>query len=290
MKTHNLKSAPLSIFLLVMMFVNAGCNGILEEEVLVTPTRTITLSPSITIVWFPATSTATQIPTIPAKPTENFHPAVDEVLLTEDFNDIENWSMASEEGGRIAQGNNELTIAIQDPKIYVASLNSSMNIQDAWIEISTNVSLCKGDDNYGLLVRAGSTMDAYRFLVNCQGQTSLERLKFGRPAVLVDWQQSGQVLPGSPQQVRLQVWMVKNELRFFVNEVFQFSARDSTLTAGKVGVFARQAADTPLTVSFTDMVIRSIQPGYNLPKATPLPTATSSRRIVPPRTITPLPQ
>lgn len=293
MNKHLTKILHAAIFptvLLVLVFGVPGCTGSSKESVFITATRTQTPSPSATIIWFPATSTATQLPTLLAAPTENLHPAVGEILLKNDFSDVVNWSMASAAGGRIAHGKNELTLAVQDPKTYIASLNSAINIQDAWIDTSTNVSLCKAEDSYGLLIRADSAMDAYRFLVNCQGQVKLERLKFGRAATLVDWMQSGQVLPGSPQKVRLQVWVVKNELRFFVNEVFQFSARDSILTSGKVGIFARQAAETPLTVSFSDLVIRSIQPGYNLPKATPLPTATSSRRIAPPRTVTPSPQ
>jgi len=288
------KQAPKNFLVLILIFVLVfaitGCSSLTKEPVFITATKAQTPSPSATIVWFPATSTATLVPTKPAVPTENLHPAVGEILLIDDFGQIENWSLSSESGGRISHGKNELTLAVQDAKTYIASLNSVINIQDAWIETSANVSLCKAADSYGLLIRAGSAMDAYRFLVNCQGQVKLERLKFGRASTLVNWMQSGQVLPGSPQKVRLQVWVVKNELRFFVNEVFQFSTRDSILASGRFGVFARQAAETPLTVSFSDLVIRSIQPGYNLLKATPLPTATSSRKIVPPKTVTPLPQ
>jgi hypothetical protein len=286
---HNLRLLFSIISVMLFLFGLYGCSNLADEPVQNTPTITNTVFPSATIVWFPATSTATQLPTIPAVPTENFHPAVGDIVLEDDFTKVENWSLTSSAGGRITYGRNELTLAVQDPKTYVASLNSVVNFQDGWIETSVNVSLCKAEDSYGFLVRANSPMDAYRFLVNCQGQVKLERLKSGRATTLVDWTQSGQVLPGSPQKVRLQVWVVKNELRFFVNEVFQFSTRDSTLKLGKVGIFARQAAETPLTVSFSQFIIRSIQSGYNLPKATPLPTATSSRKIAPPRTATPPP-
>jgi hypothetical protein len=290
MKNHRVNKFS-TIFLQLMILLSVSglqsCVSPGKEPVLATPTPSQSPSPSATIIWFPATSTATQLPTIPAKPTENLHPAIGEILFKEDFGKTGNWPLVSNPGGRISPGNNELTLAVQEPKTYIASLNSEITIQDAWIEAAANVSLCKAEDSYGLLIRASSISDSYRFLVNCQGQVKLERLKFGRAATLVDWMQSGQVLPGSPQKIRIQVWVVKNELRFFVNEVFQISARDSTLSTGKLGVFARQAADTPLTVSFSDFSVRSIQPGYNLPKATPLPSATSSRKIVAPRTITP---
>jgi hypothetical protein len=286
---HNFRLLSSIPLIMLIVFGMPGCSGSADVPVQKTPTITNSPFPSATIVWFPATSTATQYPTIPAAPTENFHPAVGTIIVEDDFSNVANWSLTSPAGGRITYGKNELTLASQDPKTYIASLNSVVNFQDGWIETSANVSLCKAEDSYGFLVRANSPMDAYRFLINCQGQVKLERLKSGRATTLVDWMQSGQVLPGSPQKVRLQVWIVKNELRFFINEVFQFSARDATLSLGKVGVFARQAAETPLTVSFSSFVVRSIQPGYNLPKATPLPTATSSRKIVSPRTATPPP-
>lgn len=285
MKNHLIRKIfwfYLIITLLSLIPVVTACSSLSDEPVYLTATSSTTPFPSATIEWFPATSTATLVPTIPVNPTENLHPSVGGVLFEEDFNNTENWSLVSEEGGRISLGRNELTLAVQEPRTYIASLNSAEVLQDAWVELSTNVTLCKAEDSYGILLRAGSPMDAYRFAVNCQGQVRLERMNFGRPTPLLDWMQSGQVLPGSPQSVRLQVWVVQNELRFFVNDVFQYSVRDATLTSGKMGVFAYQAADTPLTVSFSDIVIRSIQPGYILPKATALPTATAVRRVVPP--------
>jgi hypothetical protein len=163
---------------------------------------------------------------------------------------------------------------LQDEKAYIASLFTSDELSSASVEVTSNVTLCKAEDSYGLLVRASNALTGYRFLVNCLGQVKLEILKSGRPSTLVDWMQSGQVLPGSPYQLRLRVWMVKDELRFFLNDVFQFSARDALFKTGKVGLFARQAADTPITVSFSNLVIRSIDAGYVLPKPTPRPTAT----------------
>lgn len=259
---------------LLGFFLLSACTGQPEEPVIVTPTQTLTVTPSPTIIWFPATSTSTSMPTRQPEPTENLHPGVGDIYLRDDFSRPALWSSKSGAGGNISIINNELTLAVQDEKAYIASMFSSGELSSTSVEVTSNVTLCKAEDSYGMLVRANNEMNGYRFLVNCQGQVKLEILKSGKPYTLVDWMQSGQVLPGSPYQLRLRVWAVQDELRFFLNDVFQFSARDAIFKTGKIGLFARQAADTPITVSYSNLVIRSIDDDYVLPKPTPKPTAT----------------
>ncbi len=271
----------------LLLFFLFGCSGVWEQPVYSTSTPSASPTVTETIIWFPATSTATNAPTQQPEPTENFHPSVSDILYEDDFSRSTTWSTQSGSGGKIAFGKGELTLAVQEPKFYLASMYTSPVIRDASVEITSNVTLCKAEDFYGLLVRASNGLNGYRFMVNCMGQVKLEVLKMGKPSPLVDWIQSGQVLPGSPYQMRLRVWMVQNELRFFLNDVFQFSTRDAIFPEGKIGVFARQAADTPITVNFSNLVIRSIEPDYELPKATPRPTATRQGRYIPVNTAAP---
>ncbi|NLF52181.1 MAG: hypothetical protein GX577_13700 [Leptolinea sp.] len=268
------KSQIMSLLALSLFLVITGCRGVLEQPAYETPTPSSTPSPSETIIWFPATSTGTLVPTREPEPTEDLHPAVGDLIFRDDFSSEGLWSTQTEEGGNITYGNRELTLAVQEPKKYIASLFSNRVIDNASVEITSNVTLCKAEDSYGILVRASNGLNGYRFQVNCQGQVRLELLKSGRAYSLVDWSQSGQVLPGSPFQLRLRVWIVEDEIRFFLNDNFQFSARDATYKNGSIGVFARQAADTPLTVNFTNLTVHEIESGFILPKATPKPTAT----------------
>jgi hypothetical protein len=268
------KKSGVQISALLILALISGCSVAFEQPVYPTPTPSVTPTPTVTIIWFPATSTATLVPTRQPEPTENLHPAVGSLIFRDDFSEKGMWTTQSEPGGNIEYGKNELTLAVQQEKKYIASLYTARDVGNASVEITTNVTLCKGEDSYGLLVRAGNGMNGYRFLVNCQGQVKLELLKSGRASILVDWTQSGQVLPGSPYQLRLRVWMVGNELRFFLNDVFHFSVRDNLYSSGKIGVFARQAAGTPITVNFTNLTVHSIEEDYILPKATPKPTAT----------------
>lgn len=269
-----LRSLPIISVLLPGLFLLSACAGQSEAPIVDTATPTLTVTSSPTIIWFPATSTSTSVPTRQPEPTENLHPGVGDIYLRDDFSRPALWSSKTGEGGNISIVNNELTLAVQEEKAYIASMFTSDDLSSASVEVTSNVTLCKAEDSYGMLVRSNNEMNGYRFLVNCQGQVKLEILKSGKPYTLVDWMQSGQVLPGSPYQLRLRVWAVKDELRFFLNDVFQFSARDATFQTGKIGLFARQAADTPITVNYSNLVIRSIDDNYVLPKATPKPTAT----------------
>ena len=144
---------------------------------------------------------------------------------------------------------------------------------DSYLEITASAALCRGDDQYGLLLRAGSGFNNYRLLANCAGQLRMERLRGGEIALMQDWTSSGELPKGGLLPVRIGIWSLGSEQRIFVNDVYQFSVRDPVYADGQVGVFARSAADTPLTVSFSDLTVHSLNPAA-IPTPTPRPTAT----------------
>ncbi|NJN80424.1 MAG: hypothetical protein HC797_08100 [Anaerolineales bacterium] len=47
-------------------------------------------------------------------------------------------------------------------------------------------------------------------------------------------------------------------MRFFLNGRFQFSIIDPSFPSGTIGVFARSVGNTPVVVSFADLVIYEI--------------------------------
>ncbi len=57
---------------------------------------------------------------------------------------------------------------------------------------------------------------------------------------------------------RLAVWARGGELRFFVNDQFQFSINDPLLKSGNIGVFARSSGNAIESVIFSDLVIKEI--------------------------------
>jgi hypothetical protein len=58
-------------------------------------------------------------------------------------------------------------------------------------------------------------------------------------------------------------------MRFFLNGRYQFGITDGTYRSGAVGVFARSAGDTPVTVTFSELSIYDVT--YSAPAATPTP-------------------
>lgn len=252
-----------------------GCSGLLPTPTLL-PTDTPSPVPSDTptIIWFPATFTPTSFPTLAAQSAPEERSGVGKLVLSDNFTDTNQWSTAQNYLGSVAFGEQELTLAAAQPLGDLISLRKTSLPSDSYLEITVNLSMCRGADSYGLLLRASTQQDFYRFMISCKGQLRLERLKNGQIALLQDWIPSGQVQPGSPLGLRLGVWAAGNELRFFVNDVYQFSARDPVWTNGKIGVFARASGDTPLTVSFSDLLVYNVTP----PLATPIPTITPTRK------------
>ena len=241
------------------------------------PTGTATApaaAPTATIVWFPATATHTPAPALTAAPTPEMRPGVEGVTLTDPLDGSgTRWPVSRTSVGSVAYGNSELTLAVSQPKGSLTSLSAEPVLGDFYLEITTQANLCRGQDQYGLLLRATSDQDFYRLLINCDGYLRVERANGGKLALVQDWMPSGQVPPGSPLELRLGVWAVGSELRVFLNDVFQFSVKDPVFKSGRIGLFARSAGDTPLTVSFTNLVVRSVDAGSDAPFSleTPLP-------------------
>jgi hypothetical protein len=220
---------------------------------------TPTLEPSATIVWFPPTATSTPLPTTGVTPTVEMRPGIGDVILDDPFSETTLWTTGTNNTGSIAYGNNELSLAVSQAKGSLVSLRNAPVLSNFSLEITANPSLCRDADVYGLLLRYVDQKNYYRFMVACNGQLRLERVQNSKVVILQDWTASGQVPPGSPLVIRLAVWAVNNEFRFFINDYYQFTARDQVFPSGKLGLFARSAGDTPLTVNFSNLVVNEVK-------------------------------
>ena len=248
------------IFAAAIFFLTA-C--IPQPEPQPTPTTTpvfptATLTP--TIIWFPPTATFTPYPTLELLPTEDWRPGVGELLYQDDFSDSAAWSLSTGPAGSVALGLNELTIAIGAEHTYLYSLRQDWQLSDFYLELTASPSMCRDFDEYGLLLRVSSELDFYRFSLSCNGQVRLDRIVDAAASSPQPWMLSGAVPPGAPSTVRLGVWALGSELRFFVNDRYQFTVHDPMLVSGGVGVFARSTDDWPVTVNFSDLVVYSLNP------------------------------
>lgn len=245
-----------------------------------TRTQTPTVTATMTVQWFPASSTPTLRATPTTAPTIDYRPGVVDVLLEDDFSDAAGWSTLQGTDGNIAIANGQISLAVSRPGGSLSSLQSLPLPGDFYLEISAAPSLCKSGDSYGLLLRSGEEGVYYRYAVTCSGLLQVEEVRANRSTVLREWTPSGQVPSGAPARVRLGVWAYGEEMRFFAGDVYQFSLDNLAPQAGRLGVFARSAGTTALTVGFSDLVV------YSLGRVPPSPTATITPE---PATSTPVP-
>ncbi len=248
------------ILFTVSCILLAACQP--AELPLITPTlaatATLTLTPSPTIVWFPPTNTPTPYPTLEMTPTPDQRSGIGDLLFADDFSTGEGWPLTTSARGNVALGVNELTLTVFEPRAAVSSVRQGVVFSDFYLEITARTSLCQGEDEFGLLFRAASQVDFYRFSLSCDGQTRLDRLVGGTASSPQPWLVTSAVPSAAPSTLKLAVWAVGREMRFFINDQFQFTVSDPMLLSGGVGVFARAAGDTAVTVNFSDLVIYEV--------------------------------
>lgn len=271
-------TAELSMMLVALLLAACGLTTPVPFATL-TPTEiTPSLTPSTTPVWFPATSTFTPHPTMtPAESTPDPHPGIGQLILTDDFTDPSLWASQLAENGSAAFGASELTLIARAKRVYMYSIRTKPQLGNFFAEITANPVFCRGLDEYGLLVRAVSSSNTYRFSVSCDGQARLDRIYEGQAAAVITWQFSPGIPPGGPSQVRLSVWASGDYMRFFVNDNQLFEGRDPKLPVGNLGVFIRSASDDTLTVNFSELKVYDLLGETMQPSATPAPQVTPTQ-------------
>ena len=220
-----------------------------------------------TIDWFPASATPSPEAFVPSTATPEMRPGLGDTTLSDSFTDDSLWDTAASDQGSSSVEENRLTLAVQ-PKIYLISLRHDLSMDNFYAEITAQPNLCRGEDSYGLLIRAHAVA-YYRFSLTCNGMVSAERIRFNNIQQLHEPIASGDAPIGPPDEVRIGVWVVGTEMRLFLNGHYQFTVQDASYASGSLGVFARSAGDTPVTVNFSDLMIQSVT--YLAPTRTPMP-------------------
>ena len=259
-------------FLLACGLMLVACSGPVLTPTL-PPTAPASATPTATIIWFPPTDTPTALPVQPATPTADYRPGVGDLLFSDSFDDPSFWNTASSADASAMLTNSRLVLSITKPgPLSIASLRNQPSAGDFYADATANISLCSGNDQYGMLFRAGSNGNYYRFVLNCNGQERLERVRGGVIYPLLGWLSSNDVSMGAPAQIKLGVWAVGREMRLFLNDRYQFSMNDPVFSAGTFGFFAYASGKSPVTISFSDLSVYSVS--YILPTPSPLPSGT----------------
>ena len=229
------------------------------------PSDTPPLSP--TIVWFPPSATPTLLTVPTYTGTPEMKPGVGSETLTDNFSNKKLWDTAVSDQGSAAISRNRLSLAIQ-PGVYLASLRREGTFGNFYAEITARPSLCRGEDNYGVIVR-GIGSSYYRFVLSCNSLIRAERVNGGIRLPLLEPVPSGDAPRGAPGEVRIGVWAVGSDMRLFLNGRYQFGIKDKSFSSGALGVFVRSESDTPMSVTFSDLKVYDVD--YTPPTKTPSP-------------------
>ena len=229
---------------------------------------TETPQPTATIDWFPASATPTPGALSTQKPpTPEMRPGLGTTILTDEFSDPSLWDTATSDQASAEMDNNRLNLSAQS-KVYMISLRHELTASDYYAEITARPNLCRGDDSYGLLVRANAVA-YYRFSLSCNGNVFAERISGSKHELLQAPLPSGDVPRGAPGEVRIGVWAVGTEMRLFLNGRYQFSVSNSNYPSGTIGVFVNSAGETPVIVSFSRLALQEVD--YSPATMTPMP-------------------
>ncbi len=280
---------------MILVLAASGCSGF-SVSTSASPTLTAEPNspPTATIDWFPTTPTPTHTLAPTLEPTPDMRPELGKVIYEDDFSNRSLWETGVTSDGSIAYGVNEITLAISQPQKALTTQPYDLQMDDFYLEITANPSLCSENDVYGILFRVNSRYDYYRLLVSCAGKVRIERIRQATTSVLQDWVIAGNIPPGAPLMVRLGLWVSGSSIRLFAGDFFLFEVEDDSFSSGSIGLYARSGGTTPLTVNFRNMVIYQVadavpSPASNLtvaPKTDSSLTPTSLT-ATPARTTTP---
>jgi hypothetical protein len=276
---------PGLFFFLPTLLLLSACQPAGGESTVQTPPPVDTVLPTETptIVWFPPTDTPTAAQVLAPTATLNELPGVTDIIFTDDFSDPSHWQVSSSaQAASIIEGN-RLTLVVRAPGTSIMTLRNEPLLRNFYAEVTARTSLCSGIDDYGVLFRTASGNDYYRYALACDGTERVDRVRTGQSSPMQPAVPSGDVPPGSPGEVRIGVWAVDNELRFFLNGRYQFTAYDPMFQTGTIGFFARSNGEKVVSVSFSDLVVSEVV------YASPTPTPTASKTSKPTRTPRPTP-
>jgi len=249
--------------LILLTFLLTACSalggGTLGTATPPPPSATPFLSP--TTVWFPPSETPTPRPLTTITTTPDERAGIGEVLATYMFRDETDWDIFESNEGTAALFDQSLTLSAA-PGVYLISLNKSLVLGDFYAEATAHLNICVGADEYGILVRA-IPVTYYRFSLSCDGHTRLDRVSGSTRNPLHESRLTADAPRGAPGQVVIGVWVAGDEIRIFLNGHFQFSVSDPNLKSGTIGFFVHATGKTPMTISFSDLLVyhlRVVQP------------------------------
>ncbi|MGH2581922.1 MAG: hypothetical protein ACRDFQ_03395 [Anaerolineales bacterium] len=216
-----------------------------------TPTETPTVTP--TIVWFPPAATFTPFPAPNVSPTVDLRSGIGELLLEDDFSDEAMWSTIRSDSASAVVSDNQIALTLKKNNNYLITTRSAPIFSNFYAEITARPSLCRGSDEFGLIVRAGESTH-FRLALTCDGRARVYRYG-GSLTAQTSWSQDPAIPTVVPSTSRLGVWARNDRIHFFVNDIYLFTVTDSQFFTGTIGVFVHTAGEDDVSASFSNLQV-----------------------------------
>ena len=215
------------------------------------PTTTPTLAPTAT-------------PTLPATPDPN--EGVGDVVFRDALDGTGNWYWTFEDDAAsfgVSTEQKQLNAVAKQSGTWRFSIGpDTVRVGDQQVRVIAHTNVCADADAYALMFRgnvdADSNYSFYVFKLRCNGSARLELLQGANVTVVADWTASPAIRPGPNADNALLVWAAKDQMRFYVNDQYLFSAQDATLTEGFYGFYLYDQTNGNMSVSWKNLEARAV--------------------------------
>jgi hypothetical protein len=187
-------------------------------------------------------------------------PEYGSLIFSDDFTEPGTWQESRSSLGSAAVSNQQLTLALTDKGEYLYSLRREPELGDFYLEITASPSICRGEDEYGLLIHFTGSDNFFRFSLTCDGRARVDRLFNEKPSSPQPLTFSGAIPPGAPSSSRLAIRVVGRQMDFYVNDEYIYTVSDPSIPEGKLGLFIRSQNQEAMTVNFSDLQVYQAKP------------------------------
>jgi len=272
------------IVLLIVAAGTIGCSDWLPVATItptvVSPTATPFPEPSETPVWFPATATRTPpSPRGTSTPTPDLRPVTNGIVWQDLFLFGDNWELVSSSDRSAQVGGQALTLALKNYRGSLYSFTHAILTNNYYLTLTIAPSLCRGQDQYGVVFRSQTPQEFYRLNFLCDGTLRLELVRGDSVVRLAETMNSPQLFAGPTASIQLALWVHDEGVKVYVNDVLQLEYYRLQWFTGGFGVFVRSTGEYSLTVSSSNLVVResAAMPPPPVPTEAPTPVPTRTR-------------
>ncbi len=226
-----------------------------------TPTPTPTPPPPTATMAFPTpVPTATRTPPPSPTPTPDLSLTFGPVVFQEPFDSNLGWNVGVDAAGGTSLVDGGLTLSVRPGGVVRMAFAPAPPISDFYVEARLRSEICSGGDEFGLIFRVGPDLSHYRFALTCDGRSKVVLVLPEAARTLVPLTHTPDAIPGAPADNRLAVWASGSAFRFYVNGLEVYRLRNSALPTGGIGFFARSRSGGQVTITFDDLLLRSLLP------------------------------